>query len=98
MNHAGSLFFNYYVSNLFSSCEGAGESFGESFPLTLSLSLLMYLVTSVGLPLSLVSTASGFSMAPVFLLEPLLLLVSVLSMLNDFILPLVVLCEESLSE
>ena len=54
------------------------------------------MVTSVGLPLSLVSTASGFSMAPVFLLEPLLLLVSVLSMLNDFI--LVVLCEVSLSE
>ena len=37
------LIFNYCVSNLFSSCERAGESFGESFPLTRSLSLLMYL-------------------------------------------------------
>ena len=31
--------FNYCVSNLFSSCEGAGES----LPLALSLILLMYL-------------------------------------------------------
>ena len=35
------LIFNYCVSNLFSSCEGAGES----FPLTRSLSLLMYLAS-----------------------------------------------------